>query len=86
MLLLFLFSISWPGTPSRQRTTSRSTGNTWDERSQGGGIIFKVGARDFMDGYYIIYANPYNWMIMDFGKTGKYDGSTEAVNSVKAVQ
>lgn len=86
MLLLFLFSISWPGTPSRQRNSAKSTGHTWDERGQGGGIIYKVGAREFMDGYYIIYANPYNWLIVDFGKINKEDGSTEAVNSAKAVQ
>lgn len=86
MLLLFLFSISWPGTPTRQRTTAKSTGNTWDEKSQGGGTIFKVGAREFLDGYYIIYTDPYNWLIMDIGKINTQDGSTEAVNSVKAVQ
>ena len=83
MLLLFAFSISLPGDPRLYRSTSKSAGNTWDEKSEGGSIIFKNHPRDYMDGYYIIFTNPYNWVILDFSKMVKKNGSTKAGETLK---
>lgn len=83
LLLLFAFSISWSGDPRLYRSSGKSTGNTWDEKSKGGGIIFKGKSPIFMDGYYIIFTDPYNWVILDFAKTVKKNGSSEAGETLK---
>ena len=86
LLLLFAFSISLAGDPSRYKSTTKGTGHTWDEKSEGGSIIFKTHSRDYMDGYYIIFTNPYNWVILDFSKMVKKNGSTKAGETLKKAQ
>ena len=83
LLLLFSFSISLSGDPRLYRSSSKSTGHTWDEKAEGGSIIFKSHSRDYMDGYYIIFTNPYNWVILDFSKMVKKNGSTKAGETLK---
>ena len=83
LLLLFTFSISWSGDPRLNRSGSKNTGHTWDEKAEGGSIIFKSHSRDYMDGYYIIFTNPYNWVILDFSKMVKKSGSTKAGEALK---
>ncbi|HKZ21960.1 MAG TPA: hypothetical protein VJ165_02030 [candidate division Zixibacteria bacterium] len=83
LLLLFAFSISLSGDPRLYRNSGKSTGHTWDEKGEGGSIIFKSHSRDYMDGYYIIFTNPYNWVILDFSKMVKKNGSTKAGETLK---
>jgi len=83
LLLLFAFSISWSGDPRLYRSGSKNAGHTWDEKGEGGSIIFKNHSRDYRDGYYIIFTNPYNWVILDFSKMVKKSGSTKAGETVK---
>ena len=83
LLPLFVFSISLAVDPSRYKSTIKGTGNTWDERGTGGGGIIFKGKPRIMDGYYIIFTDPYTWVILDFAKTFKKNGSTKAGETLK---
>lgn len=86
LLLLFIYSISLAGDPPPYRSTGKSTGNTWDEKSEGGGIIFSGKHRFFVDGYYIIISNSYTWVIVDLSKTINKSNSLKADQNIKKAQ
>ena len=80
LLLLFSFSFSLAWDPPEYR----NTGHTWDEKN--GSTAYRNYGRNLVDGYFIIFTNPYTWVIVDFGKTVKKDGSTKANQTVNRAQ
>jgi len=80
LLLLFSFSFSLAWDPPEYR----NTGHTWDEKN--GSTAYRNYGRNLVDGYFIIFTNPYTWVIVDFGKTVKKDGSTKTNQTVNRAQ
>lgn len=80
LLLLFGFSLSLAGDP----LPFRNTGHTWDEKN--GSTAYRNYGRNYVDGYFIIFTNPYTWVIVDFSKTVKKDGSLKANQTVNKAQ
>lgn len=80
LLLLFSFSFSLAWDPPEYR----NTGHTWDEKN--GSTAYRNYGRNLVDGYFIIFTNPYTWVIVDFGKTVKKDGSAKSDQTLKRAQ
>jgi len=81
LLLLFSFSLSLAWDPPPYR----NTGHTWDEKN--GSTAYRYNnTRNYVDGYFIIFTNPYTWVIVDFSKAVKKNGSLKANQTFNRAQ
>ncbi len=79
-LLLFLLSFAWAWDPP----DFRNTGHTWDEKN--GSTAYRYPSRNFVDGYYIIFNGPYNWVILNLSKSIKKSNSLNETQNISRAQ